>query len=60
MKVMLPQENTSLVFTTFHNTQDVQRVYLASETYFAIIKIPIFGSSEWLELTYLLGINIIT
>lgn len=43
---MLPQENTSLVFTTFHNTQDVQRVYLASETYFDIIKIPIFGSSE--------------
>lgn len=57
---MLPQENTSLVFTTFHNTQDVQRVYLALETYFDIIKIPIFGSSEWLELTYLLGIYIIT
>jgi len=46
MKVMLPQENASLAFITFHNIQYVQRVYLASETYFNIIKFPVFGSSE--------------
>lgn len=42
MNVRLPQENASLVFTTFHYIQYVQRVYLASETYFDIIKFPLW------------------
>lgn len=42
IKVRLPQENASLVFTTFHNIQYVQRVCLASETYFDIIKFPLW------------------
>lgn len=49
MEVMFQLENTSLVFTTFRNTQYVQRAYLASETYFDTTKYSVFGRSEGLE-----------
>lgn len=46
MEVMFLWENASFAFTIFHNIQYVQRTYLAPETYFDIIKYPVFGSSE--------------